>query len=251
MLLAQPSKRSVSILIVRIALYASLFAIFAYMSSGIIGKQVCINGSAFGILLSCLFYQLQPRFGHHSGFGCIEHRAFRDGDDGVVVRERELELRHGWLEVMLTVRETAAANHQVAQTGEIRLADMLVAVTDLLHRHAGQGHRTVEEGLQRCRHAVTIERKTEHQQVAVQDFLQNRPHIVVVDTGAAIALASEASHAVFDMFVDNMNQLYLLFRHLIHAFQEGSGNVQSVAFLPFGATIKNKDSHNYNTKLRG
>ena len=64
-----------------------------------------------------------------------------------------------------------------------------------------------------------------------------------MDAGAAIALTGEATHAVFDALVDDMYQLDFLIRHLFHSFQEGTGDVQGVAFLPFGTAVENKCLH--------
>ena len=48
----------------------------------------------------------------------------------MVPREAELELCLGGLEIVLAVRETAAAYHQIAQMGIVRLSHMLIWASD-------------------------------------------------------------------------------------------------------------------------
>lgn len=177
------------------------------------------------------------------GLRDVEHRAFGDGDDGVVGGEALLELRDGGLEVVLAVGEAAAADHQVAEVREVGLADVLVAVADFAHGHGGQGHGAVQQGLQRGGHAVAVQREAEQEEVAFEDLLQDGLHVVVVDAGAAVDLAGEAAGAVFDVAVDDVDHVDFLGCGILHALQEGTGDVHGVALVPLGTSVENKYLH--------
>ena len=50
---------------------------------------------------------------------------------------------------------------------EVRLTNVLVAVTHALHRHAGERQGSVHERLERRGHAVAVQREVEQQEVAL------------------------------------------------------------------------------------
>ena len=144
---------------------------------------------------------------------------------------------------MTAVGEAAAANHQVAQAGEVGLAGMLVTLADFPHRHRRERHRTVEQCFQRCRHTVAVQRETEKQQVAIKNLFQNLTHVVVVDAGASISFTCEAAGAVLDVSIDDMNERDLLRRSLLHSVKECARDVYGVALLPLGAAVEYEYFH--------
>ena len=161
----------------------------------------------------------------------------------MVAREALFELCDGRLKVVLAVGEAAATDHHVAQAGEIRLSDVLIAIAHLPHGHGGQRHGAVQQRLQRRGHAIAVQREAEQQQIALQDLIQDVPHVVVMDACAAVALAGKAASAVFDMFVDHINDMDILRRRRLHPFQECAGDVQGVAVFTLGTSVKNKNLH--------
>jgi hypothetical protein len=64
-----------------------------------------------------------------------------------------------------------------------------------------------------------------------------------MDAGAAIPLASKAASAVFDVFVDYINDMDILRQLCLHPFQESAGDVHCVAPFPLGTSVKNKNLH--------
>ena len=120
---------------------------------------------------------------------------------------------------------------------------MLIAVPDLSHGHGGEGQSPVQQGFQMGGHAVGIEGEAPDQELAVQDLLQDLPHIVVVDAGPAVAHAGEAACAVFDVPVDDVDRGDLLGLLLPHPLQKGPGDMQGVAVFPFWAAVQNQNLH--------
>ena len=214
-----------------------------------LGHQRFVNRACRGVLSARLPNALEPRGCDLCRLGRVEHRALGDGDDRTVMREAQLELLHRRLEVMLAVREAAAADHQIFQTTEVRLTDVLIAVADLLHRHGRQRQDTVEKRLERRGHPVAVERIAPDQQVAVEDRLQYPAHIVVVDTGAAVAHTTEASSAVFDMLIDRMDDGDVIPVGLVHPLDERAGDVHGVALVPLRAAVEHQYLHPFTSGL--
>ena len=135
-------------------------------------KQLSVDLAGLGILTARLLNQRQPWFGDDRCLGRVEHGAFGDGDDGMVARE--------------------------------------ALFAHLPHGHGGQRHGAVQQRLQRRGHAIAVQREAEQQQITLQDLIQDVPHVVVMDACAAVALAGKAASAVFDMFVDHINDMDIL-----------------------------------------
>ena len=72
-------------------------------------------------------------------------------------------------------------------------------------------------------------------------MVQDLPHIVIMDAGPAVSHTGKTSATVFYVFVDYMDDMYILMRCFIHPLKKGSGDVQGVTVLPFGASVQNKD----------
>ena len=90
---------------------------------------------------------------------------------------------------------------------KICLADVLIPLANLLHLHTGKRHRPLNESLELCRHAISIERKVKQQQIAFKHLGQQGLHIIRMDAGPAIALAGKAAHTELDMFLSDMDDL--------------------------------------------
>lgn len=73
------------------------------------------EGAFPGVGSAGRFYQSEAGNGDGGGPGDVEHGAFGQGEDGMVAGEEQLELLHGGLEIMGTVGEAAAADHDEAQ----------------------------------------------------------------------------------------------------------------------------------------
>ena len=72
-------------------------------------------------------------------------------------------------------------------------------------------------------------------------FGNPQPHIIIMNTLTAVALAGETTRAILDVLVDNINDVNLLRSGFFHASKERSGDVHRVAFsrlgLPFRTSI--------------
>jgi hypothetical protein len=64
-----------------------------------------------------------------------------------------------------------------------------------------------------------------------------------MDTLSAVALTDETARAIFDMFVDNINDVNLLRSGFFHAVKECSGDVHRIAFVTLGTAVQNKYFH--------
>ena len=217
--------------------------ILGYHRRTYLRKQIIINFSCLRILLSCLLHKLQPRHSYLCRFRSIEHRTFRYSNDSMVVREHQLELHHRRLKILLAVRKSAAAYHHVSYVRKVCLSDMNIPVALLLHRHTRKRHCAVSESLHRRRHSVAVKRVAEQQKIALQNFVEECFHVVIMDTLSAVALAGETARAIFDMLVDNIDDVDFLRSSFFHAFKERPCYVHSVAFFTLGTAVQNKYFH--------
>ena len=64
-----------------------------------------------------------------------------------------------------------------------------------------------------------------------------------MDTLSAVALASETTRAIFDMLVDNIDDVDFLRSGFFHAVKERSCDVHRVTFFTLGTAVKNKYFH--------
>ncbi len=81
------------------------------------------------------------------------------------------------------------------------------------------------------------------QKIAVQNLLQNRFHIVIMDAGAAVSHTGKAASAVFNVLIDGMDDVYILRCRFLHAVQKCTGDVHRIAIIPLGAPVQNKYLH--------
>ena len=144
---------------------------------------------------------------------------------------------------MGAVGKSAAADHQIFQVGEIRLTHMLIALAHLPHGDAGQRQSAVDQVFQHGGHPIAVKRKAEQQQITCQNLLQNGAHIVLVTAHAAVAHTGKAPGAECNVPVDDMDQLNLLGRRILHSIQEGTGDMQCIAAVSLRASVKNQNFH--------
>jgi len=64
-----------------------------------------------------------------------------------------------------------------------------------------------------------------------------------MDTLSAVTLAGETTRAIFDMLVDNINDVDFLLSGFFHAFKERPCYVHRVAFFTLGTAVQNKYFH--------
>jgi hypothetical protein len=67
--------------------------------------------------------------------------------------------------------------------------------------------------------------------------MKNFPHVVIIDTGTAVALAGEATGTILDVLVDDMDCVHVLRRDIVHSVQKRPGDMQGVAQFSFGASV--------------
>ena len=88
-----------------------------------------------------------------------------------------------------------------------------------------------------------VETIAEQQKIALQNFAEKLLHIVIMDTLSAVTLTDETACAIFDMLVDNIDDMDFLRSSFFHAFKERSCYVHRVAFLTLGTAVQNKYFH--------
>ena len=108
-----------------------------------------------------------------------------------------------------------------------------------------QRRRYTEKRLHRRGHTIAVEWEAPNEQIAVEDFLENVAHIVIVNTVAAVSHTGKAALAVFNMLVDRVDKAHFVLRHLVHPVQESAGNVHGVAVFFFGAAVDDEYFHIY------
>lgn len=93
------------------------------------------------------------------------------------------------------------------------------------------------------RHFVAVKRVTEQQKIALQHFAEKFFHVIVMDALSAVTLTSETARAIFDMLVDNIDDMNILRSDFFHAINERPCYVHFVTFFTLGTAVQNKYFH--------
>ena len=113
----------------------------------------------------------------------------------------------------------------------------------LHHLHFDQGDRAVEYRFQVGGHAVAVQRKAPDDQVSVPVYIQNSV-LVVRDHAVPVFPLPAAKAAVTgrDLFVDHVDDVYLMLAAAVQAFQKGIRQPEGVALF-LGTAVQYKNSH--------
>jgi hypothetical protein len=64
-----------------------------------------------------------------------------------------------------------------------------------------------------------------------------------MDAGTTVPHTGKASSAVFNVLIDGVDDMYILWCHFLHPVQKCTGDVHGITFVPLGAPVQNKYLH--------